>query len=135
MSTMFVLPAAIGTFLLVNVVCAFVALGVGFAAGVWFFGAKMAKPAQKEKAKKHPPKQTVDSKLAAERAAMAAGRVADLTKNVASDVGDHAAKIQAISNDLAGIDRESAGANAAVMAAMDQMLAANNELHQRLEQA
>jgi hypothetical protein len=44
---MFLLPAAIGTFLLVNVVCACVALGIGFAAGVWFFGSKMAKPAPK----------------------------------------------------------------------------------------
>ena len=41
---MFLLPAAIGTFLLVNLLCACIALGVGFAAGVWFFGAKMAKP-------------------------------------------------------------------------------------------
>ena len=36
---------------------------------------------------------------------MAASRVADLAQNVASDVGDHAAKMQAISADLAGIDR------------------------------
>ena len=42
---MLLLPAAIGTFLLVNLLCACLALGVGFAAGVWFFGAKMAKPA------------------------------------------------------------------------------------------
>src|SRR4029079_9463224 len=34
-----------------------------------------------------------------------------------------------------GIDRDSAGANAAVFTAMDQMLAANTELQQRLEQA
>ena len=66
---------------------------------------------------------------------MAASRVADLAKNVASDVGDHAAKMKAISADLAGIDRESAGANAAVFSAMDQMMAANTELQQRLEQA
>jgi diguanylate cyclase len=131
---MFLLPAAIGTFLLVNVACAFVALGVGFAAGVWFFGAKMAKPAPPPPAKK-PAKPAEDAKRAAERAAMAASRVADLAKNVASDVDDHAAKIKAISADLAGIDRKSDGANAAVFSAMDQMLAANSELQQRLEQA
>ena len=68
-------------------------------------------------------------------AAMAASRVADLAQNVASDVGDHAAKMKAISADLAGIDRNSETANAAVFAAMDQMLAANTELQQRLEQA
>src|SRR5436190_21063976 len=95
-TTMFILPAAVGTFLLVNLLCACVALGVGFAAGVWFFGAKLAKPASKSDTKKPAPKQSDDSKRAAERAAMAAGRVADLAKNVASDVGDHAAKMKAI---------------------------------------
>jgi diguanylate cyclase len=134
MSTLFVLPAAVGTFLLVNLLCACVALGVGFAAGVWFFGAKLAKPVRDAPAKK-PSATQEDIKRSVERAEMAAGRVADLAKNVASDVGDHAAKIQAISADLAGIDRDSTGANAAVFSAMDQMLAANAELQQRLAQA
>ncbi|HEX3601859.1 MAG TPA: diguanylate cyclase [Lacipirellulaceae bacterium] len=132
---MLLLPAAIGTFLLVNLLCACVALGVGFAAGVWFFGAKMAKPAGNEPDKKRSAKQADEAKRAAERASMAASRVADLAQNVASDVGDHAAKMKAISADLAGIDRSSDTANAAVFSAMDQMLAANTELQQRLEQA
>ena len=132
---MFLLPAAIGTFLLVNLLCACIALGVGFAAGVWFFGAKMAKPAAKAAGKKPAAKQAEESKRAVERTAMAASRVADLAKNVASDVGDHAAKMKAISADLAGIDRDSDGANEAVFTAMDQMIAANTELQQRLEQA
>jgi diguanylate cyclase len=132
---MFILPAAIGTFLLVNLLCACIALGVGFAVGVWFFGAKLAKPLATTLAKKPPTKPNDDSKRAAERAAMAAARVADLAKNVASDVGDHAAKMKAITADLAGIDRQADGANAAVFSAMDQMLAANTELQQRLEKA
>ena len=133
---MLLLPAAIGTFLLVNLLCACLALGVGFAAGVWFFGAKMAKPAAtKEPPKKPAPKPPDDVKRAAERTAMAASRVADLAQTVAGDVGDHAAKMKAISADLAGIDRNSNTANAAVFSAMDQMLAANTELQQRLEQA
>jgi diguanylate cyclase len=135
MAQMFILPAAVGTFLLVNLLCACVALGLGFAAGVWFFGAKMAKPAANQQTKKPSPKQSEDAKRTAERAAMAASRVADLAKNVATDVGDHAAKMKAISADLAGIDRQADGANAAVFTAMDQMLAANAELQQRLEQA
>ena len=135
MATTFLLPAALGTFVLVNLLCACVALGVGFAAGVWFFGAKLANPAATTPQKKPSEKQSEESKRAAERAAMAASRVADLAKNVASDVGDHAAKMKAISADLAGIDRQSGGANAAVFSAMDQMLAANTELQQRLEQA
>jgi diguanylate cyclase len=134
-STMFLLPAAIGTFLIVNLVCACIALGIGFAAGVWFFGAKMTKPAAAPPPKKPAAKPAEDVKRAAEQTAMAASRVADLAKNVASDVGDHAAKMKAISADLAGIDRESDGAQTAVFTAMDQMIAANTHLQQRLEQA
>src|SRR5262245_20785871 len=130
------LPAAMGSFLLVNLLCACVALGVGFAAGVWFFGAKMAKPAEQDASKKkQAARQAEIAKRTAERAAMAASQVADLAQSVASDVGDHAAKMKAISDDLAGIDRQSAGANAAVFSAMDQMLAANTELQTRLAKA
>jgi diguanylate cyclase len=132
---MLFLSAAIGTYLVVNLLCACVALAVGFAAGVWFFGAKVSKPADSRQRKKPVAKANEESKRKAERAAMAAGRVADLAKNVATDVGDHAAKIQAISDDLAGIDRQSAEANTAVFSALDQMLAANAQLQERLAQA
>lgn len=133
-SPMLLLPAAVGTFLLVNLLCACIALAVGFAAGVWFFGAKMAKSTAPQPVKK-PPKAVEDAKLIAERNALAASRVVDLAQNVASDVGDHAEKMKAISADLAGIDRESDGANAAVFSAMDQIIAANTVLQQRLEDA
>src|SRR5215210_5186539 len=95
-NTVLLLPAAVGTFLLVNLLCACVALGVGFAAGVWFFGAKMAKPATPPPVKKPAAKATEEPKRVVERAAMAASRVADLASNVATDVGDHAAKMKAI---------------------------------------
>jgi diguanylate cyclase len=130
-----ILPAAIGTFLVVNLLCACIALGIGFAAGVWFFGAKMAKPVDRRQQQKPVSKPNEESKRAAERASMAASRVADLAKNVASDVGDHAAKMKAISADLAGIDRQSTAANGAVFSALDQMISANNELQERLSQA
>jgi diguanylate cyclase len=136
---MYVLPAATGTFLLVNLACACLALGIGFAAGVWFFGAKLAKPtAAKAAAKKPAPKPNPasdEAKRVAERNLMATSRVADLAKGVVSDVSDHAAKMKAISAELAGVDRDGDGANAAVHAAMDQILAANTDLQQRLEQA
>jgi diguanylate cyclase len=130
-----ILPAAIGAFLVVNLLCAFIALGVGFAAGVWFFGAKMAKPVDRRQAKPPVSKPNEESKRAAERASMAASRVADLAKNVASDVVDHTAKMKAISEDLAGIDRQSTEANGAVFSALDQMIAANNQLQERLAEA
>src|SRR5438045_9226325 len=100
-NTMFLLPAAVGTFLLVNLLCACAALGVGFAAGVWFFGAKMVKPAAPPPAKKPPAKPAEDPKRAAERTAMAASHVADLAQYVATDVSDQDAKLKAFS---AGLD-------------------------------
>jgi diguanylate cyclase len=130
---MMLLPAAIGTFLLVNLLCACVALGVGFGAGIWFFGAKMAGPSSAPK----PPaaKATVESQRSAERTMMASQRIADVAQGVVGDVGDHAAKMRAISADLQGIDRDSSGASAEVASALDRILAANAELQQRLEQA
>lgn len=132
---MLVMPAAIGAFLLVNLLCACIALGVGFAAGAWFIGSKIPSPKVDDSAKKLAARQAQEARRASERAAMAASRVADLAQSVASDVGDHAAKMQAISNDLAGIERGTEEADTAVFAALDQMLKANNELQQRLDVA
>src|SRR5262245_14405098 len=107
---MLFLPAAIGTFLLVNLLCACVALGVGFGAGVWFFGAKMTKPVKpavvekpKPQAAATAPQPNTDATRAVERAMMATQRVADVAQNIVGDVGDHAATIEAISADLKGI--------------------------------
>jgi diguanylate cyclase len=132
---MLVLPAAIGTFIVVNLLCAVIALGLGFGAGVWFFGAKMASAEAAKPTKKPNAKKEEEAKRIAERNAMAARQVADLAHAVASDVGDHAAKMKAISADLASIDRQADGANEAVFSAMDQMLSANSELQSRLEKA
>lgn len=132
---MLVLPAAIGTFLLVNLLCACVALGIGFAAGVLFASGKNAKANLKQPPKKTSSKQSEEAKRAAERTAMAASCVADLAQTVATNVGDHAAKMRAISDDLAAVDRGSDNAGAAVFSAMDQILDANTELQQRLEVA
>jgi diguanylate cyclase len=126
---MVVMPAAIGTFLLVNVVCACVALAAGFAAGVWFFGARRVEP---QPAKKTPKKPDEKDQRASERAAMASGRLVDLAKSMATDVSDHTAKVNAITADLRNVDRHAAGADGAVDAALDQILAANAELQQRL---
>jgi diguanylate cyclase len=135
---MFDMPAVTTTFLLVNLACACVALGVGFTAGVWFFGGRVSKPrSQKGAAKKPAPKPVIseEAKRVAERTLMATSRVADLAKGVMSDVGDHAAKMKAISAELAGVNREDGAANEAVIAAMDQILVANDDLQKRLEKA
>jgi diguanylate cyclase len=135
---MFVPLAVTTTFLLVNLACACVALGVGFTAGVWFFGGRTARPkSPKAPAKKPPPKPAIseEARRVAERTLMATSRVADLAKGVMTDVGDHAAKMKAISAELAGVNREDGAANEAVLAAMDQILVANDDLQQRLEKA
>ena len=66
---------------------------------------------------------------------MATQRVADVAQGIVGDVGDHAAKMQAISADLQGIDRKSSGASQEVSAALDKILAANTELQKKLELA
>ena len=128
---MFVMPAAIGTFLLVNVICAAVALSAGFIAGVWFFGVRKAAAA---KIAKPTPKSNSDAQRTNERNAMASGRLVDLAKSMATDVSDHAAKVNAITADLRAVDRNgsSTTASPAFNAALDQITAANNALQQRL---
>lgn len=135
---MLILPAVTSTFLLVNLACASVALGVGFTAGVWFFGGRAAKSRSEKRATKKPvpnPAISEEARRVAERTLMATSRVADLAKGVMTDVGDHAAKMKAISAELAGVNREDGAANEAVLAAMDQILAANDNLQHRLEKA
>lgn len=129
--------AAIGPFLLLNLLCACVALAVGFSAGVWFYGAKVMKQelGSLPKAPVDKPNQNEEAKRAVDRAVMAASRVADLASNVSFDVHDHAAKIQAISAELASVDRASNDVNNAVFTALDQMLFANSQLQERLVQA
>jgi len=99
---------------------------------VWFFGARMAKPAVPERPKAKP---NTDAQRAAERAMMATSRLTDVAHGVAGDVGDHAAKMRAISADLQGIDKQSSGAGAEVATALDRILTANAELQHRLELA
>src|SRR5882757_4436421 len=100
---MFMLPAAIGAFLLVNLVCACLTLVVAIAAGIWFFGARSARvEAQKVKSARPP---ATDVEKAAERAIVACSRLADVAQGVVSDVGDHTATMRDISAALEGVDR------------------------------
>ena len=134
-ATMFILPAAIGAFLLVNLLCACVALGIGFVAGGWFFTAHVANRNANKLAQKTSPRQSEEDRRAADRAAMAASRVTDLAHALAIDVGDHAAKMKVISDELTGIDRSAGNSNAAASSAIDKILAANTDLQQRLQVA
>src|SRR5215204_3359539 len=127
---MFVLPGAVGAFLLVNLVCACLTLVVVIAAGLWFFGARAARStAQKPKSVRLP---ETDVQKAAERAIVACGRLADLAQGVVSDVGDHATTMKDISAALEGVDRNESGVSQAVLGALDQIIAANAKLQQQL---
>jgi diguanylate cyclase len=128
---MVILPAAIVAYLLVNLLCACVALVVGFVAGVWICSSKLANMTHKGS----PPAQDDAAQRAAERTAMAASRVADLARYVASDVGDHSAKIKAISSNLEGINQQTAGMSELVATALAQVILANTNLQQKLDDA
>jgi diguanylate cyclase len=130
---MFMLPAAIGAFLLVNLVCACLTLAVVIAAGVWFFGARSARVEAQKVKSAHSPAAEVEK--AAERAIVACSRLAELAQGVVSDVGDHAATMKDISAALEGVDRNESGVSQAVLAALDQIIAANAILQRRLDVA
>src|SRR5262245_29279376 len=120
---MFVLLAAIGTYLLVNLLCACLTLGLIVAAAVWFFGTRPARAA----ANKAAPAALLETEAekAAERAIVACSRLTDLAQGVVSDVGDHATTMMDISAALKGVDRKESGVNQAVLEALDRIIAAN----------
>jgi diguanylate cyclase len=128
---MFVLPAAIGTLLLVNLLCACIALAVGFAAGVWFLGSgqpvthnvRTASPRDRE------------AERDAERAMMASSRLKDLANSIATDIGLHTSQVEAVTADLRDLEKHPGGAEEAVCAAIGKILAANGQLQKQLEVA
>jgi len=134
---MVILPAALVAYLLVNFLCACMALVVGFVAGVWICSSKLAHVTGKRGATVKDESAIDESaQRAAEHTAMAASRVADLAKYVASDVGDHSARIKAISSDLEAVDRQAAGTmHELVATALAQVILANTNLQQKLEDA
>lgn len=125
---MLVLPAVIGAFVAVNLLCACIALGLGFATGVWFYGVYVARPAAAA-AEKEAAKRSADAKRAVERAAFASQRVVDLAQGVACDVGDHAARMKAITAELNDVDEDD---DTPIQAILDNILTANSHLQQRL---
>lgn len=128
---MFVLPAAIGTLLLVNLLCACVALAVGFAAGVWFFGGRASTAPSPRTAPPHDHEAERD----AERAMMASSRLKDLATSIATDIGIHSSQVEAVTADLRNIEKHPGGAEEAVCGAITKILTANGHLQKQLEMA
>ncbi len=129
---MFVLPAAIGTLLLVNLLCACVALAVGFAAGVWFFGGRTATAAP---AARPTASRDQDANRDAERAMMASSRLKDLAQSISTDIGIHSSQVEAVTADLRDIGKNPGGAEEAVCGAITKILSANGQLQKQLELA
>lgn len=119
-----------GTLLTLNLVFAGTALIIGFGLGAWLFGVGATNPNSANS------KRDDELQLAAERAMMASQRIQDLAKNIVSDVGEHATKVDAINCELHAIaDEREPDETDAVFATIGRMIDANNELQSRLAQA
>lgn len=124
--------SAMGTLLTVNLLFASVALAVGFAAGVWFFGS--TDTANRNATDSNRSKE-IELKRVAERAVMASQRIQDLAKGMVSDVGVHASKVEAITADLQTVSDDDPDSSVDVFAAISKIVEANSQLQQRLATA
>lgn len=125
---MLLLGVALGN-VLIDAALALIALLVGFFGALWYVRQTSATVnSSTETAEETLQKE--EKANDAERANMAAMQLRDLAKNVAVDVGAHNTLVSDISDQL------STGADgAAVEAAVDKILEANEKLQQRLEEA
>ncbi|QDU87547.1 Response regulator PleD [Pirellulimonas nuda] len=120
--------------LAVNLAFAVVALAIGFVAGAWFLGGRRAvaaKPAGQE-----PTDTRLDKQVAIERAMMASDRLRDLASGVASNVGEHSSRIEAINQGLVAARNSDEATRGGVMAqALSDIVSANEQLQQQLAKA
>lgn len=108
---------------------ALIALLVGFFGALWYVRQTGPKPlSSEEQAAKALEEESVANQ--AERANMAASQLRDLAQNVAVDVGAHNTLVSGISDELGGNTDK-----AAVESAVVRILAANEKLQNRLEEA
>lgn len=130
---MIALLASTGSLVLVNLVCACVALAVGFATGVWFFGST----GTRKPAPARVPKQLEEKLLKAnERAMMASSRLKDLASGIASDVHSHSAVVEELNDTLNTVtDANDDAIDATVFKAIANMVEANSTLQEKLADA
>jgi len=120
------------SFILVNLLCAAVALGIGFVAGAWFLGGK----GSQEGTETSTEEKRLEDRLAAERSVMASSRLQDLAHGVATDVGEHNERVGEISASLAQAQQGTAEQQSeGVASALTQIVDANETLQRRLEAA
>lgn len=128
-TTLFVLDGSMFTLLLINLICAFVALGVGFAAGVWFFGGQSSGSRRSSTSRDH------EAQRQAERAMMASSRLRDLAKGIATDIGTHSTEVQGITATLRDVERAPSAVDDVVCSAIEQIIVANGKLQKQLKTA
>ncbi len=119
--------------LIVNLLFAVLALGIGFVAGAILLGGKKlaAKSAGTE-----PHEETLQKRIAVERALLATGQLQDLATGVATHVSEHSQCVKQIAKNL----HDAKGADGVVdqttvSAALTQIADANEYLQKRLEKA
>ncbi|TWT99514.1 Response regulator PleD [Botrimarina colliarenosi] len=123
--------ASVAPLVLVNLVFAAIAIGVGFAAGAWVGSAKSDRvtpsPDLSPKLDEH--------KLVLESTMLASDRLRDLAVSVASDVGAHNANIGAIEAQLSCDNADGAASAETVLRALEQIGEANQALQSKLAKA
>lgn len=118
---------------IVTVVFAAIALGIGFVAGGWFLGGRGGNSAG---GRQYSPEQMRQERISAEREVMASCRLKDLASGVASDVGQHNSLVGEITAELtAAKNGTAAEREARVDSALLEIAKANEILQRKLEKA
>lgn len=119
--------------LLINLLFGAVALGIGFVAGGFLMGDRRRADAGGRTNEN--PEEALEKRMAMERAMMASSRLRDLATGMASDVGQHSERMEKITADLQAISNAPADQGPAVMAALTDIVQANEHLQVRLAKA
>lgn len=121
------------SFIVINLLFAAVALGIGFVAGAWFFGGEESKETAEQEPEESQP---TEQELANERVAFASSRLKDLASGMASDVGDHNSLVEQITADLnAARNAPAEQQNIEVTTAIAAIVDANEQLQAKLAKA
>ncbi|TWT31327.1 Response regulator PleD [Posidoniimonas corsicana] len=119
--------------MLINLLFACLAIGIGFVAGAFFFGGKK-RPGDDDQGNAQ--EVALEKRLALERALLATGQLHDIATGVASDVGKHSRCVEQISRDLrAAEDAHGVVDQSIVTTALTRIVSANDMLQKKLEKA
>lgn len=119
--------------LILNVLFAALALGFGFAGGIWFGAGRQRRTTSPDSRSPESQKQEL---MQRERAAMATERLRDLASGVAVDVCEHSSRMGEITDSLKSLDVNNVEATGAgLVNALASIVTANDNLQKRLAKA